>query len=164
MMERVLLFVSVRCFVAAAMLAWFAPFHPTPTGAQEKGCEMPALTGADETAKERWIVCNEELVKGQLRNRLPDWINPGTEWRNVSAHKAPAEDIPGWPSETRRSQWSVCGEVRQKDGLGRFGQFQRFISQGDEGLMLVENLFAEQDNYLWWRKIPYDQLWARYCE
>lgn len=163
-MECPLAFAVARSIFMAAILAGLVPVFATTVGAQQKGCEMPALIGADEKAKEAWIACNEELVSGQLRNELPNWVDPGIEWRNVSAHKASAEDIPGWPSETRRSRWSVCGEVREKDGLGRFGEFQRFISQGDEGLMLVENLYAEQDNNLWWRKIPYDQLWERYCE
>ena len=153
-MQREHLVVNVCSIVAAAILASYASLFAPSVWAQENGCKMSAAVGDGGKAQEHWIACNKALVRGQLRDGLPDWVNPGIEWRNVFVRKAEVEGKPV----------SVCGEVSLKDGLGRFGEFQRFISQGDEGLVVEENRYAEQDNYVWWRKIPFDRLWSSNCE
>jgi len=153
-MQREHLVVNVCSIVAAAILASYASLFAQSLWAQENGCKMSAAVGDGGKAQEHWIACNKALVRGQLRDGLPDWVNPGIEWGNVFVREAEAEGEPE----------SVCGEVSVKDGLGRFGEFQRFISRGDEGAVITENRYAEQDNYVWWRKIPFHRLWSRYCE
>jgi hypothetical protein len=140
--------------MVAVIFAASAPLFSALAGAHENGCTVSAAVEEDTEAREHWIACNKELVKGELRDGRPDWVNPGMEWRNVSAHK----------TETGDTSWSVCGEVSQRDGLGRFEKFQRFISRGNDGLVIVEGLYAEKDNYVWWRKMPFDHLWKKYCE